>query len=76
MRCKGTFKGLDHDTDDHRTIYWRKPILLRQTISGLAEVGSERDAFGHAERPDAWVGVCPDKGQNAGTRATPGSETG
>jgi transposase len=55
----------------------RNTLALLQTIPGidligaamrLVEIGTDRDAFGSADRLASWVGVCPGNHESAGKR--------
>lgn len=55
----------------------RATLALLQTLPGidligaamlLVETGSDRSAFGHADRLASWVGICPGNHESAGKR--------
>ena len=55
----------------------RNALALLQTIPGvdrigaamlLIEIGTDRDAFGTADRLASWVGICPGNNESAGKR--------
>ena len=55
----------------------RNALALLQTLPGvdligaamlLVEIGTDMDAFGHADRLASWVGICPGNNESAGKR--------